>query len=78
MSNRISSEKWPDFREPKPGELFIDLQAVENDYQAAYLSGYAASEARYSGDRIRAALCYVSLISGLVGFIVGALIAGMP
>ena len=36
------------------------------------------SEARYSPNGIRAALCYVSLISGLVGFIVGTLIAGMP
>ncbi len=49
-----------------------------DDLQAAYLSGYADSEARYSPSGIRAALCYVSLISGLVGFIVGTLIAGMP
>jgi hypothetical protein len=50
----------------------------DDDLQAAYLSGYADSEARYCTSGIRAALCYISLISGLVGFIVGTLIAGMP
>jgi hypothetical protein len=50
----------------------------DDGLQAAYLSGYADSEARYCTSGIRAALCYISLISGLVGFIVGTLIAGMP
>ena len=50
----------------------------DDDLQAAYLSGYADSDARYSPNGIRAALCYVSLVSGIVGFIVGTLIAGIP
>jgi hypothetical protein len=50
----------------------------DDDLQAAYLSGYADSEARYSPNGIRAAICYISLISGLVGFAIGALVARMP
>lgn len=70
MVNRIS-RYFPETEPRKPVNR-------EDDLQAAYLSGYADSEARYSASGIRAALCYISLISGLVGFIVGTLIAGMP
>ena len=65
---RFYPETIPDTRAPV---------TRDDDLQAAYLSGYADSEARYSPNGIRAAICYISLISGLVGFIVGALIAGV-
>ena len=79
MNNRISSEeRWPDFREPKPGELFIDSQAIEGAYQTGYVTGYADSESRYSVNGLRRTLYYYCLISGLVGFIVGAIVARLP
>lgn len=69
MVNRIS-RYYPETEPRKP-------VVRDDDLQAAYLAGYADSEARYSASGIRAALCYVSLVSGLVGFVVGTLIAGM-
>ena len=50
---------------------------VDDIEQAAYLSGYAASEARYSVDGIRRQLYYTALIAGLVGFVIGAIVARM-
>ncbi|MFN7318552.1 MAG: hypothetical protein ACK5S6_03475 [bacterium] len=71
---RFYPETIPDTRAP----VTRDDDDDDDGLQAAYLSGYADSEARYCTSGIRAALCYISLISGLVGFIVGTLIAGMP
>jgi hypothetical protein len=70
---RFYPETIPDTRAP----VTRDDDDDDDGLQAAYLSGYADSEARYCTSGIRAALCYISLISGLVGFIVGALIAGV-
>ena len=73
MSNNRISRFFPD--------TVTDTRATvtrDDDLQAAYLSGYADSEARYSPNGIRAAICYISLISGLVGFAIGALVARMP
>lgn len=55
-------------------ETLLPVRPTEDDLQAAYLSGYSDSEARYSANGIRAALCYVALVSGLSGFIIGALV----
>ena len=50
---------------------------IDDIEQAAYLSGYAASEARYSVDGIRRQLYYTALIAGLAGFVIGAIVRGL-
>ncbi len=64
--------------DPKPGELFIDSQALEDAYQSGYVTGYADARERLSMPGIYRQLYYFSLISGLVGFAIGALVARMP
>lgn len=49
-----------------------------DDLQAAYLTGYADSESRFTVHGLRRALYYYCLISGLVGFILGAIVARLP
>jgi len=48
---------------------------IDDIEQSAYLSGYAASERRYSVDGIRRLTYYTALIAGLVGYVLGALVS---
>ena len=48
---------------------------IDDIEQSAYLSGYAASESRYSVDGIRRLTYYTALIAGLAGFVLGAIVS---
>ena len=52
------------------------MNTIDDDnYQAAYLSGYAASEANYSVVGIRRQLYYTALIAALCGFVLGVIVS---
>ena len=52
------------------------MNTIDDDnYQAAYLEGYAASENNYSTVNIRRQLYYTALISALCGFVLGVIVS---
>lgn len=55
------------------------MNTPEDDiFQSGYVTGYADARERLSMPGIYRQLYYFSLISGLAGFAIGALVARMP